>query len=859
MKRFDPEAIKSRLLDRMRVKLNWALVSENGTLSALLDTFADGHAELARYAEYLLAEKKWTTAQNITSLTTQVGLIGRKPHRKRSAISQVIVAHTDENGTNRLQNFGRTFFNLDDRSNYDNISRDPDPQNIFRTQTLVPWTYDTPYVVPKYTRFLTSSGTEFVSTASVASRALKEPWDIILNDRSRYQAFLDAGGWMGIKFLKVPIIQGKIKTYIFGNATGERFESLLLPVPNCEDATNSVSKDFLKIFVNLTPAMPDAKEEWVQVNSLLLAGPYDRVFEVNNLPDYSGVLFKFGDGINGQRLPIGAEVSVQYLETAGEKGNVDRRYQVTDIIYPEGYEMIDPRTRNLAKFLSVTNISPILGGREEENEDELRDVAPLDYLKYYAIATTQAYENQIQQYAQIGLDKVKVFSGNRITQSNTSFDQGANTSALNLNIAQNVLYVTAISANGERIEDAEHTLIEPVAKAIGDLKAPSDTLAYIDPNFIRMKLNTIVYSSSTDMSDEDIIALERQALSDTYSIFNRNFRQPFYNSEYIHLVTSFPFVDYVETQVEAVADLRIQSDQLVRVPSRSATLVTPQGNRNVTYPTLYKFAFRFDKLFAQNPYSRGFKNYMQNAPSLLRIDLRFINDPRKAARLNRTFFLYDHRNIYEGGSIPTLAQGKYLMTDGTSVVTNGAGLQAWVRPEDTLEDYNDRTVRVAQFPFLEQITDDKTMLSRVKASDKTPVEIRPYITDSEGRNRIYRMDEVTWPANEPDPRIPLPGGTQCYRRDWRFINYFDIEFNENYEDPDSTEYAFGYIVLPGSYFEFGNIDINNESQFIGSARNFVSLKVYAQPLLQDIEPELWNEIIFCDDEDIVVERVRPRQ
>jgi len=859
MKRFDSEAIKSRLLDRMRVKLNWALVSENGTLSALLDSFADGHAEIARYVEYALAEKKWTTAQNITSLTTQVGLIGRKPHRQRSAISHVIVSHTDENGSNRLQNFGRTFFNLDDRSNYDNISRDPDPQDNFRTQTLVPWTYDTPYMIPKYTRFISANGTEFVAISSVASRALKEPWDVIRDDNSRYQSFLDAGGWMGVKFLKIPIIQGKLKSYTFGTVSGERFETLLLPVANCEDATNSVSKDFLKVFINPTPAVASAKQEWVQVPNLLLAGPYDKVFEVNNLPDYSGVTFKFGDGINGQRLPANAEASVQYLETAGSGGNIDRRYQVTDIIYPEGYQMIDPRTRNATKFLSVTNISPILGGKDVESEDDLRTVAPLDYLQYYAIATTQAYENQIQQYAQIGLDKVKVFSGNRVTTSNTSFDQGSNTSSLNLDIAQNVLYVTAISANGEKIENADLTLIEPVAKAIGDLKAPSDTLAYIDPNFIRMKLNTIVYSASTDMSDEDIIQIEEQALRDQYSIFNRGFRQPFYDSEYINFVTSFPFVDYVETQVEAVADLQIQQDQIVRVPSRSATLVTPQGTMNVTYPTLYKFAFRFDKLFAQNPYSRGFKNYMQNAPSLLRIDLKFVNDPRKAARLNRTFYLYDHRNIYEGSVIPSLAQGKYLMTDDTAVVTNGAGLQNWIRPEDTLEDYNDRTVRTAQFPFLDQITDEKTMLSRVKASDKTPIEIRPYITDSEGRNRIYRMDEVTWPANEADPRVPLPGGTQCYRRDWRYINYFDIEFNENYETPDSTEYAFGYVVLPASFFEFSNIDTADEQQFSGAAKNFVSIKVYAQPLLTDMEPSLWNEIIFCDDEDLVVERVRPRQ
>ena len=50
------------------------------------------------------------------------------------------------------------------------------------------------------------------------------------------------------------------------------------------------------------------------------------------------------------------------------------------------------------------------------------------------------------------------------------------------------------------------------------------------------------------------------------------------------------------------------------------------------------------------------------------------------------------------------------------------------------------------------------MLSKVKAYDKAPFEIRPYITDNEGRNKIFKIDEVTWPSNEADPRVALPGG-----------------------------------------------------------------------------------------------------
>jgi hypothetical protein len=90
VKRFDSEAIFNRLMDRMRVNLNWALLSQNGVIAAMMDTFADRLSEISRYAEYLLGEKKWTTAQNISSLNTQTGLTGRKSHRMRSAISYVL-------------------------------------------------------------------------------------------------------------------------------------------------------------------------------------------------------------------------------------------------------------------------------------------------------------------------------------------------------------------------------------------------------------------------------------------------------------------------------------------------------------------------------------------------------------------------------------------------------------------------------------------------------------------------------------------------------------------------------------------------------------------------------------------------
>lgn len=862
-KRFDSESIFNRLMDRMRINLNWALLSQNGVIAAMMDAFADRLSEISRYAEYLLGEKKWTTAQNISSLNTQTGLTGRKAHRMRSAISYVIVSHTDQRGSNRLSNFGRTFFSLDDRSNYDDITKDADPQDPLRTQALVPWTYDTPYIVPKGTRFLSASGASFISVQAVASRVLKEPYDVIANSPARYTAFLSAGGWEGIKYLKIPVIQGKVKTVTLGTAQGARFESMILPVVNCEDASNNISEDLLQMAVNPTPLVPDNIQQWVQIPNILLAGPLDKVFEVINLPDYSGVLFKTGDGITGSLLPAGATITLTYLETSGAAGNIDKKYQIESIVFPAGIQMIDPRTNTVSSFLNVTNDNPILGGANVETQEDIRTNAPLDYLTYYSIATTEAYENQIKQYAQVGLDKVKVFSGSKLDEvkligNTTDLSRGT----LKTTTSQSVLYVTAVSSNGGLIANAQDAFVTPVTQAIGNLKAPSDTLVYVAPSFIPLRLNTTVYSDVTNKSDQDIINTETAALQAAYSIFSMDFNAPFYNSEYVALTQSFPFVKYTDTFVEAVANMDISVDN-ISFPSQSdagGRNTNPGGN--ISYPILYSINFSFNSLFGSSPYASGFMNYKQSAPYLLRIELTFINNPTAAATLNRTFFLFDDRRLYNP-TVPgaplqenlDLNTAKRYLQDGNSVVTNSSVYPDWVRPDETLEDFVSRAARPAQYAYISHIT-DSSFMAGAREFSKGPFEIRPYQVDSTGKNAIYTASDVTWAAGTIDPRVMLPGNIQCYVRDWRYIDYFDINFMENYNQPTSDIFASGSLVIPANYFGFTNIDITNEEQFVGALSNFVSIKAYARPLLTDLEPQKWNEIIFVSNEDIVVERLR---
>ncbi len=819
MKRFDSDAIIARLVGRMRTNIDWALLSENGTIQGLLDTFSDGLAENSRYLEYLLAEKKWNAAQNLSSLMTMAPLIAYKAHRPRSSMGVIIVSHTDPQGIARLPNFGRTFFSLDDQSNYDNIAEDPDPQITSRTQALVPWTFPTAYTILKGTRFPASNGFEYIATTNIAVRTLKEAWSTISADPNKLADFTKAGGWSGIKYLEIPVIQGKVQSYTLGNSTGARFESFLLPVSNCEDASNNVSRTFLQYFVNTTND-PAQAVEWFLTDNILLAGTLDNVFEAINTPDLSGVIFKTGDGITGSKLPVGATITVSYLQTAGSAGNLDSKYQITGVIPPNNGTLVDPRTGAVSKFLQASNISTILGGSDADTMDTIRASAPTTYLDSYAIATIGAYESQIKNYAQVGLNKVKVFPG----------------SVANSTSAYSTVYVTAISSDGTALADGQATLVGPVAQAMADLMSPTDVLTYVDPNIIGLSLGVVVSTTSTDVSEANIKSMEKQLLSDNFSIFASDFKKIFRDSEFNFLAKSFPFADDVETLLEALAD--------VKLPNITLTI----DNTN-TLPTLVNIPFKFDNVYGETPLAQGFQNFKESAPYLFRIELNFLNNPSAAAQFNRTFLVFDQRALYTGGnpSSVTFEEGYTEALSGQKFPVDNANT-AWEVPQETGDNYNTRLIRLAQYTQISKVTTSSFVLTRARTFTQSPFEIRPYVVDSLGNKKIFLLADVP-----PALQAPLPGGAQCYEIDSRYISHVKITFSEIY-DTSNPDFASGILTLPLSYFNPpAGIDPTDAAQVAGFLSTIVQVEVAAIPLLKDIAPSNWNDIVAVASGDIKVD------
>lgn len=123
---FDYESVRDRLIETLQSKSSWAEILPFSTNRRLLDTIAEGIAELGSYDDYLTREQKWDLAQNLSSLLTNSRFLGYDAHRKIGATGNIRISVSS--------------------------SFDSTPSKIV--------------VIPKWTRFSNGDDIEFTTTAT---------------------------------------------------------------------------------------------------------------------------------------------------------------------------------------------------------------------------------------------------------------------------------------------------------------------------------------------------------------------------------------------------------------------------------------------------------------------------------------------------------------------------------------------------------------------------------------------------------------------------------------------------------------------------------------------------------------------
>lgn len=830
-KRFDFDSIKARMLEGLRKKSDWALILGNGTVGNLVDVIAESEAEDARYLEHLFRETKWETAQSISSLQAQSSLISYKRQLPQSALGYVIMSHTDNDGKNRLANYGQYFFDIDASSDCDDIVKNDDATEEEK-HALVPWVNSSNYLIPKGTRFISSSGIEYFSTEAASSRSLSKAISK-MNDVERVD-FEKRGGWKGIKYLKIPVMQGIQRTVSIGKCSSTvRFQTFVLPTVDVDAASNSVSSSYFYVYV--VPENSTTPVYFTEIDHLSRATSLDNVFEKSILKDESGIKIKFGDGVSGAMPPDGI-VYVHYVETLGSKGDITSKYQINQFVLPAGYTIADPRSSSNASFLNVTNISTIEGGRDIEDVDDFRDNAPASYLQSYTTATTKNYLNAILKYSPISLLHCKIFLDDTVktTKIDYTMSETSNNVINKIVNSSDVIYITAMQSNGELIPDDEvdDKFLNPLIASIKDIKSPTDRFSFVQPNLIEIVPSIKVQSSSYDYSQSDISDYVKEIVANEYDIFNQDFNEPLYESKIVSLAKAFKFSDDVSLTVEAVANIDYSG-----IDSGSYM----SSDDGAEY--ILKIPFSFDSIYMTDSLSQGFKDCRSNSDYLIKIDMKFINDASKQNK-NRTFFLYDNR-IDETGATSIFEAKNLLSTGDADIASNIVDRNnVFFALEKTNTNVFNRQSRVAQFNYIDRIT-DRSYMQQLKDFSQTPLENLPFETDEKGEYKTY--------SNISSLNDYYPIGNLYYKYNTKYIEGVDIDFTMNTNNSTLT----GYFYIPVSYFGFSSINSTSKvdnSTIVSLLKQYVDIRIYAQPMMTNFEPQKVNDIIYVNKDYMKVEK-----
>jgi hypothetical protein len=111
--------------------------------------------------------------------------------------------------------------------------------------------------------------------------------------------------------------------------------------------------------------------QWLQVSNLADYGPNDFVYAVE-LDSLNNVYVQFGDGVSGAIPNNYATIKAQYVVGGGEAANVPAGTLTKVVTFTSDTDQV--KTAKAA--VTVTNLSPAVGGSSPENIESIRNKAP---------------------------------------------------------------------------------------------------------------------------------------------------------------------------------------------------------------------------------------------------------------------------------------------------------------------------------------------------------------------------------------------------------------------------------------------------------------------------------------------------
>lgn len=280
---------------------------------------------------------------------------------------------------------------------------------------------------------------------------------------------------------------------------------------------------------------------WRARESFIDAGPRERVY-TRSIADDGTVSLRFGDGINGARLPSGqSNVRARYRKGTGVGGLVGARQLSLLMSRPLGVK-------------AVINPEPASGAEDPETLETARSAAPTRVLTLDRVVSLQDYEDYARTFPGIAKARADVHP----TQPDTVF-------------------VTVAGANGAKIEKGS-ALAERLGKALLDAGNPHLTVQVRPCRRVWLQL-TVRIEVRPDALGERVAEAVRATLIEAFSFNRAVLGGRIWRSAMVALIQGVPGVSAVDVDSFARKIVR-------RYPIRNTCSVGTTADLFVEQPSL---------------------------------------------------------------------------------------------------------------------------------------------------------------------------------------------------------------------------------------------------------------------------------
>ena len=771
MIKFNPSSIYNRAMDKLQQDPNWRVVANNSVTSALLRSEAEVIAELARYSEYLFRESKWDTAQNPNSILAMANMLGYQPTRKIAAT-------------------GKIYVSLDDRTRF--VGKDILMDNFEKlsSQNLTVPEEDTQWVTPSkdinissYAKITDENNTPYIA----------------------HNATLPAGAPYAI----LDVIQGRRETKFIDIATIRSLSTrsnlnsyLYIPVTidNCEDAGTPHTRPFFKVSVLSTASSSSStsitETNYRIVDSLLLSNETDHDVEVyNDLYDQNFFYLKFKDNLDISSDSSIIGIKIEYVVSLGENGNLKESGKIFTLT---GTEI---ETKNSVKLYGV-NLSPIIGGKNNETVSSIKMNAPKTYMKYYTAGTKEAYTNTILnttfmvksadgngQTIAVRPKKVRVF-GKEVLDPTT-------------NVYRPVTGISFVSPEltslANRYDDAYDEMTKSLTTYLDAVKSPQDTLKFYPPKYVGISLGVKCKINESAEDRNSLATRVRNFIDSEWGFtsdkldFERDFSvselQTAINNSFTYNGTS-AFKD-ITTTVEATT--RLNWRDAIRPVSK--TTGSGVEMHTIRLPFSFSKAFMNETAKAEGTSSAFYGIHNGTPKYVMRIDF-FYKKPsgmRGSTEYHKSIFI--EPTIKEGTGTSEASNEFYLMHESSSSTEDSS---IW------RTDYSNTTEEP-----------NYTMLKDI-AKLTTSKQIGSVGGNSSTFTKVYDdADYITEIGNAEENSSSLADPT-----DIGYITDYLVYYSDDMEADENNDIAKGFIEIPyAPIFNVLSVFANYDSNISNKLRN----------------------------------------